>query len=587
MNSTVVPSDIEIVRTIRFSKIFGITISFAFPLFFFMFSQLLPLSDVSPAAQSPQTIVFNADTASASLVNPASTTIPRSEAQPLSHMLTTVLVTLFGIVLGLLSYYFLVKVPVMGMKKATEAARESLSQLDRERLEKEKALRRVEYSGQALRHLATHDLLTDLPNRTYLEGALRELIARGGNASQFFSLILLDLNRFKDINDSLGHQSGDLVIREVARRLSRAAPSPCTVVRLDGDEFAILNPGPNNREEAIRFCNSILEALEVPLAMKGYSLDTSATLGVAFYPQHGEDPDTLMQHADIAMYIAKNKRKEMVLFDESMQLEQLNHLSLRGDLRRAIDAGDLEVHYQPKISLQTGYIYGVEALARWVHPERGAVSPALFIPIAEQTGLIHPLTGLVLNVSLNQAAQWQLQRQHIGVAINISVRSLHDPHLPERVQVLLETWNIPANMITLEITESAIMADPAKALDVLTELSEMGLQVSVDDYGTGYSSLSYLKRLPVKEIKIDRSFVGDMLNNENDKVIVRATIDMAHDLGLVVTAEGVEDEATWEQLRKFGCDNAQGFYMGKPQTAASLNDWLVQSPWGNPSSLIQ
>ncbi|MDH5219416.1 MAG: EAL domain-containing protein, partial [Gammaproteobacteria bacterium] len=495
-------------------------------------------------------------------------------------LIDTSLVAAIAILLGLSSYFFFLRIPLQGLKEASQQMRQSQSELESEREQKERALRRVEYSGQAIRHLASHDLLTDLPNRTFLEGALRESIADANRGEQsFFSLMLLDLNRFKDINDSLGHQSGDLVIREVARRISRVAPSPNTVARLDGDEFAILNPLAKNEEEAIRYANHILETLEEPLALKGYSLDTSATLGISFFPKHGSEADILMQHADIAMYTAKRNKKDFVVFDNSMQSEQLNHLSMRGDLRQAIETGNLEVFYQPKIHMQSGTIYGVEALARWVHPERGPVSPALFIPIAEQTGLIHPLTGLVMNISLNQAANWRQQKRDISVAINLSVRSLHDPHLPERIQVLLETWNIPAKQITLEITESAIMADPTRALDVLTELAEMGAQVSIDDYGTGYSSLSYLKRLPVTEIKIDRSFVGDMLQNDNDSVIVRATIDMAHDLGLKVTAEGVEDHETWDKLVEFGCDNAQGFYMGKPQKAEDLNRWFSESQW--------
>jgi diguanylate cyclase (GGDEF)-like protein len=501
-----------------------------------------------------------------------------SSLQPL--LINTVLASLLGLLLAGSSYYLLMRIPVQGLRHADQHVRQTQKDLETERDEKERALRRVEYSGQAIRHLASHDLLTDLPNRTYLEGSLRETINDYKNGGDnFFALYLLDLNRFKDINDSLGHQSGDLVIREVARRLSRIAPSPHTLARLDGDEFAILNPLVKNKEDSERYANHVLETLEQPLALKGYSLDTSATLGISFYPQHGTEADILIQHADIAMYTAKKSKKDFVVFDASMQSEQLNHLSMRGDLRNAIEAGNMEVFYQPKINMQSGHIYGVEALARWIHPERGPVSPALFIPIAEQTGLIHPLTGLVMNISLNQAASWRQQQRDIGVAINLSVRSLHDPHLPERIQVLLETWDIPANQVTLEITESAIMADPGKALEVLTELAEMGTHVSIDDYGTGYSSLSYLKRLPVSEIKIDRSFVGDMINNDNDSVIVRATIDMAHDLGLKVTAEGVEDQQTWDKLAEFGCDNAQGFYMGKPQNAEELNRWFCESKW--------
>ena len=492
----------------------------------------------------------------------------------------TVAFALLGLVLAgafYVLYRILPQRTVQGLRQQLSASHKALEEEVRA---KERALKKAEHTGQAIKHLAYHDLLTDLPNRSMLHDHLQDAIHEMESRGQHLALLIMDLDNFKEINDTLGHNKGDLVLREVGLRLRNSIKDTDLIARLGGDEFAVMLTHLQKLEVVVDVANRIMEVLDEPFAIDGYNFDVSASLGIVLFPDHGNDAKSLMQRADVAMYLAKDSNRDFVIYSPEIDPNSLSHLTLKGELRTAIEKGDLLVYFQPKIDLASGQIRAVESLVRWVHPERGFVGPDQFIPVAEHTGLIHPLTGLVFNVSLSQASIWRQAGLNIGVAINISVHSLHDSFLPQRVGEMLETWSVPPELLTLEVTESAIMAEPQRALEVLTELSEMGVHISVDDYGTGYSSLSYLKKLPVKEIKIDRSFVSDMLNNENDAVIVRATIDMAHDLGLQVTAEGIEDQATWDALLHLGCDQAQGFYMSKPLPARDLSQWLAESPWG-------
>ncbi len=495
-------------------------------------------------------------------------------------LLSTGIAAMLGGAIGAGLFFLFGRVPLRSLRQAQAQVEASQKALYEEIRAKERALKKAEHTGQAIKHLAYHDLLTDLPNRSMLQDQLQDAIGETQAVGKRLALITLDLDSFKEINDTLGHNKGDLVIREVGSRLRGSLKRTDLIARTGGDEFAIMLRHIDKVDDVTDIANRVLEVLEKPFALDGYSFDVSASLGIVLYPDHGSDPKTLMQRADVAMYLAKDSKKDFLVYNSEIDPNSIGHLTLKGELRNAIEQGKLLVYYQPKIDLKTGLINGVESLVRWVHPERGFVGPDQFIPLAEQTGLIHPLTGLVFNVSLHQCAQWHHSHMDLGVAINISVHSLHDIHLPERIMDMLTTWDIPASKLTLEVTESAIMAEPQRALEVLTRLDEMGVSISIDDYGTGYSSLSYLKKLPVQEIKIDRSFVKDMVRNENDAVIVRATIDMAHDLGLKVTAEGIEDQQTWDALVTLGCDQAQGFYMGRPLPANDLADWMKESQWG-------
>jgi predicted signal transduction protein with EAL and GGDEF domain len=343
---------------------------------------------------------------------------------------------------------------------------------------------------------------------------------------------------------------------------------------LGGDEFAVLLPRVASAEGAVAVAETLVAVFERSFVLEGLTLDVEASIGLALYPEHGVDADELLQRADIAMYAAKDTHAGFVVFDPKLDQHSPRRLALLGDLRRAIDQDQLLLHYQPKVDAHTKQTLGVEALVRWQHPERGLVPPNDFIPLAERTGLIGPLTHYVLDAALRQCRDWLQGGHELPVAVNVSARRLLDLKFPDEVATLLARWEIPAWMLVIEITESTIMADPAHALEVLGRLSEMGVQVSIDDFGTGYSSMAYLKTLPVHELKVDRSFVSQMLSSTSDAVIVRSTVDLGRNLGLRVVAEGVEDPATWDALDTLGCDVIQGYYVSRPVPADDLLDWL-------------
>jgi len=423
---------------------------------------------------------------------------------------------------------------------------------------------------ERIRHLAYYDALTELPNRTLFQTRLEEAVASDSNST--LAVMIMDLDGFKDINDTLGHLMGDLVLREIGRRLAVGVKEIATVARLGGDEFAVMLPsvGRNGAELAAR---KLIALVQEPLTVEGLNLDVHGSVGIALYPEHGQEAETLIQRADVAMYVAKQDRSGFVVYAQELDRHSPERLTLMGDLRHAISRDQLRVHYQPKVNLKTNQVFGVEALVRWQHPEFGLIMPDRFIPMAEQTGAVRPLTLWMLERALEQCLEWMKQGVNLVAAVNLSPRNLQDAELPERVRALLDVIGAPPAALELEITESVIMSNPLRALQVLTRLNRMGVRLAVDDFGTGYSSFSYLRKLPVHEIKIDKSFVDDMTQHHDD-VIVQSTIELAHNLGLTVVAEGVQSEETLARLRELGCDSAQGDFLSPPLDARGVVDWV-------------
>jgi diguanylate cyclase (GGDEF)-like protein len=431
----------------------------------------------------------------------------------------------------------------------------------------------------AMAHQATHDLLTQLPNRTLLREHLEQAVRVAQRGQTAVALLLLDINRFKEINDTLGHRNGDLLLRQVGPRLQRVLRKSDLIAHLGGDEFAVLIPDTDGRGASL-VAQKILDVLEESFVLEDVTVTVGAGIGIAVYPGHGDDADLLMQRADVAMYVAKDAGNEYFVYASDRDHYHPDRLALMGALRRAIDDNQLFLLYQPQVCVKTGRVVGVEALVRWRHPERGVIPPDQFILLAEHAGLIKPLTLWVLTAALRQYREWQDLGIAISVAVNLSARSLQDAGLPDQIASILHHAGAAPGSLELEITESVIMADPARALEILTRLNAMGVRLSIDDFGTGYSSLSYLKKLPVESIKIDKSFVISMVVDPDDAVIVRSTIELAHTLGLKVVAEGVEQRETWDRLAALGCDFAQGYYLSRPQPADDLTPRLTESPWG-------
>ncbi|HEU0133146.1 MAG TPA: EAL domain-containing protein [Mycobacteriales bacterium] len=424
-------------------------------------------------------------------------------------------------------------------------------------------------------HQALHDTLTGLPNRKLLLSQVTDAIEEAGRLDQQVGLFLLDLDRFKDVNDTLGHHVGDELLTHVADRLASVLRPQDTVARLGGDEFGVLLPTVRDAAVAEEVAERIRAALTQPFHLDEVSLDLEASIGIALYPAHAGDADALMQRADVAMYHAKETRSGIETYDAERDPHSTQRLSLFGQLRRAIEDGELVLHYQPKVDLESGEVAGVEALVRWEHPERGLLGPDTFVPLAEQTGLMKSLTANVLEQALRQTAVWADAGLRVRMAVNVSARDLHDDAFCDRVSAALEQTGVPASMLELELTERVVMADPERAMRNLTALSRLGVRLSLDDFGTGYSSLAYLRRLPVTEIKIDKSFVLRMDVDDEDATIVRSTIDLAHGLGLRVLAEGVETAETWQRLSDLGCDAAQGYFLSRPHPARVVTEWLA------------
>ncbi len=423
--------------------------------------------------------------------------------------------------------------------------------------------------------LAYQDPLTDLANRSKFSERLEQAIGLAAATRRRVSILMMDLDRFKYVNDTLGHSVGDHVLRQVGERLLAIVSASECVARLGGDEFAILLQSQDR--QAPELARDIIQALEEPILYNGQPLDVGTSIGIAYYPDHGNDAQTLVRNADIAMYVAKRNKTGCAVYDPHYDTNQQEHLSLLGELRRAVEHNELRLFYQPKVSLTSSNVSAVEALLRWQHPQRGVVSPVLFIPFAEHTGYIKVLTRWVLREAIRQCGEWLRQGLRLQVSVNISARDLMNRELPDMISGLLSEHGVPAALLCLEITESGFMEDPTYAQKVLDRLSALGLKLSIDDYGTGYSSLSYIMKLPVQELKIDRSFISSMVGNEDLSTIVRSTIELGHNLGLKVVAEGVEDAAGWAMLKSLGCDDAQGFYMSPPLAADALVKWVSAS----------
>ncbi|MDJ0354004.1 EAL domain-containing protein [Pseudarthrobacter sp. PH31-O2] len=430
---------------------------------------------------------------------------------------------------------------------------------------------------QALRD-SLHDALTGLPNRVLLFDRCGKELAAAERTGAAVGLLLIDLDRFKEINDTFGHHYGDELLKQVGTRLRSVLHETHTIARLGGDEFAVLLPDITDVESAKDVGTALRDALEAPFLIDGVALDVEASVGVVLSGQHGINATVLLQRADIAMYVAKAGNLGVCAYDPDLDGHSPAKLALLGDLRRALTADQLVLHYQPKVSLDSGEILGAEALVRWEHPDRGLIFPDDFIPLAEHTGLIGPLTTHVLEAALAQTRAWLASGVPLTMSVNLSARSLLDDGLPRQIADLLARHGVPAELLELEITESALMADPARAQRLLEALAAMGVRLSIDDFGSGYTSLGQLKDLPVTEIKIDRSFITSMATEPSDALIARSIIDLGHSLGLTVLAEGVETAETLTHLRTFDCDVVQGYYICCPMPAATFDAWRASYP---------
>ena len=449
--------------------------------------------------------------------------------------------------------------------------------VDRE-LREAKMRQEKKSADETIRHLAYYDPLTDLPNRIFLHDRLNEAITHAQQNSTQVALLLIDLDRFKEINDTLGHHQGDILLKSVGSRIGGVLRVSDTIARLGGDEFAVLLPAMDFRGPLL-VADKIKKILELPFDIAGLPIDVEASIGIALYPNHGSDAHLLIQRADVAMYAAKKNGSGCIIYSPDHDQYSPRRLALMAELRRAIEQGQLLLHYQPKVNLVTGRVSGVEALVRWKHQEMGIIPPDQFIPLAERSGLIKPLTSWVLDQALGQCREWHQAGMEISVAVNLSVRNLLNLELPDQVAEVLQRHGVLPGCLELEITEGSIMVDPERAREIVTRLNKMGVQLSIDDFGTGYSSLSYLKNLPVHWVKIDKSFVSHMMSNESDAVIVRSTINLAHSLGLKVVAEGVESQAICDRLLDLGCDAMQGYHISRALPTNELISWLGESPW--------
>jgi diguanylate cyclase (GGDEF)-like protein len=431
---------------------------------------------------------------------------------------------------------------------------------------------------EVIQHRAYYDSLTDLPNRTLLYDRLQQAILTARRENRPLPLLIMDLDRFKEINEALGHHFGDLLLLQIGPRLRETLRQSDTVARLGGDEFALLLPASASTQDAAEVAARMLRSLEQPFVIEGLKLDVEGSIGIAVFPEHGTDADTLIRRAEVAMYTAKVTGSGYAVYATEQDQSSSRRLTLVAELRHAIVEDQLMLLYQPKIVLQTGVVRDVEALVRWHHPKLGMLPPDEFIPLAERTGLIMPLTLWVLKEALRQCRAWQTAGLNIKVAVNISRRNLQAQELPDQIIGILGASGVSPDNLQLEITESAIMANPERAMGVLSRIKNIGLRVSLDDFGTGYSSLACLKKLPVDEIKVDKSFVINMQADEQDVAIVRLIINLGHILGLKVVAEGVENQRTKDALIALGCDLAQGYFISPPISAEELSRRLLSEP---------
>jgi diguanylate cyclase (GGDEF)-like protein len=424
-----------------------------------------------------------------------------------------------------------------------------------------------------IQHLAYYDVLTGLPNRTLLHDSLQKAIFEAKSGNRPLILLVMDLDRFKEINNTLGHHSGDIILKQTGDRLRNALPETATLARTGGDEFAVVLPD-TDAEGANRIADSFIKSLKEPFTLEGIPINVNASIGMVPFPGYGDDANTLMQYADMAMYRAKNIKSGLTIYSPQYNQYSPERLALIGELRHSIDSDQMFLLYQPKIDLKTGRPVGVEALVRWQHPRLGVIPPNQFIALAEHTGLIKDLTLWVIKEALRQSHAWIQEGIHVCVAVNLSMQNLQVPELLKQIKELLSTSSMAPDNLRLELTESTIMRDPEHSMEILAQLAAIDIHFSIDDFGTGYSSLGYLQKLPVDEIKIDKSFVINMMEDENSIAIVHSIIELAHSLRLKVVAEGVENKETMKRLGLLGCDMAQGYFISRPIPGSELKAWL-------------
>jgi diguanylate cyclase (GGDEF)-like protein len=428
-------------------------------------------------------------------------------------------------------------------------------------------------------YAATHDTVTELPNRALFYDRLERAISAANSEQGRLAVLLLQVENHKEIRDTLGLNSADAILKQVATRLESVIRTQDSAARLDGPTFALLLRNTADINDTESLARRLQKAMEPPFMVDRLKLSAHTSVGVVLFPDHGEDADTLVQRAGVALYVAAKAHNGYALYSPLLDEHSPRRLTLMGELRQALERDQLELRYQPKVEVVSGRVIGAEALVRWRHPRHGFIQPEEFIGLAERTRMIKPLTLWVMKRAFEDCVRWYEQGLALKVSVNLSAQDLHDPELPDLIAGVVAASGIQPEWVIFEITESGIMQDPDRVLNVVERVHGLGFTLSIDDFGTGYSSLAYLKKLPVSELKIDKSFVVDMLDSENDAVIVRATIDLAHNLGLKITAEGVESAEILATLRGMGCDIAQGFHISRPQSAQAFSDWLQASNW--------
>ncbi|MEQ1486038.1 bifunctional diguanylate cyclase/phosphodiesterase [Methyloglobulus sp.] len=431
-------------------------------------------------------------------------------------------------------------------------------------------------------YVSTHDRLTDLPIRALFYDRVERAIISSLDAQKQpsrLSILLIEIENFKDIYEALGRNSSDLILKQISKRLQGVSLARDDVAKVDSNVFGVLLSAQSDVGRAEEFAQQIQKAMESPFIIDGLQVAIHSDVGIVHFPEHGDDVDTLVQRAGVALRIAQKSTKGYATYDPSFDKQTPLRLTLISELRHAIERDDLELFYQPQVSIKTAEICGVEALLRWNHPVHGFISPDEFVPMAERNRMIRLLTQWVLRRAFRDCANWHRQGFPIKVSVNLSAKDLHDPELPDLIAGVAVAAGIKPEWIMLEITEGSVMSEPDNALAIIKRLNEMGYQFSIDDFGTGYSSMAYLKKLPLAALKIDKGFVMDILNSENDAAIVKATINLGHNLGLMVTAEGVENKEIMTRLMEYGCDVAQGYFLSKPVTMQTFNQWVSDSHW--------
>ncbi|MDI1298673.1 EAL domain-containing protein [Methylotenera sp.] len=500
--------------------------------------------------------------------------------------LTLLILTIFGVLIFAISIYYVSKfitkpiIDLVDLAKSLEKGNyevsitsdrsDELGELSRSFSSMSEA---ISIREKSISRLAYFDELTHLPNRTSFMLRLNKALEQAEVTNQQLTILVLNLNRFKQINNILGHDAGDEILRVIAQKIKATAREQDFVARIAGVQFAmILND--TDSEVGLKLADEISKSFENPILISMQSVDVSASIGIATFPKHADNEAQLLTRAEMAMYVAKASKVGTIVFDKSYDLNSSANLSMASELKNAIADNQLIMYVQPKIDIATSKLTSLEALVRWKHPEKGFIFPDQFIPFAEQTGYIQLISQWMLNEAARYSQIWNTMNLHYPIAVNISTRDLIDQELPEKINAIFETYHIDNSSLSLEITESSIMDDPVRALATLDKLSGMNIKLSIDDFGTGYSSLAYLKRLPVNELKIDKSFILKMEQDESDKKIVQSTIDLGHNLGLKVVAEGIENHIVWDLLRSMGCDSGQGYYMSKPMPASDFINWI-------------